>query len=46
MAHSHSVNPNTDEDRRTLKSLGLFLGSFAVFTLVLALAVAFFGPAL
>ncbi|MEE4661729.1 MAG: hypothetical protein V2J89_14760 [Halieaceae bacterium] len=34
------------EDRRTLKNLGVFLLGFAVFALVMALGVTWFGPAL
>ncbi|MEM0954083.1 MAG: hypothetical protein AAGI24_08075 [Pseudomonadota bacterium] len=49
MAQPETFNPgaeeaNAEEDSRTLKSLGKFIGGFALFTLVLALAVTFFGP--
>ncbi len=40
----HILMKDTQEDARTLKSLGVFIAMFAGFSLCLALGVTFFAP--
>ncbi len=40
----HILMEDTQEDARTLKSLGIFIGIFAGFSLCLALGVTLFAP--
>ncbi|MDJ0879151.1 MAG: hypothetical protein QNI86_11100 [Halieaceae bacterium] len=40
----HLLMEDTQEDTRTLKSLGIFVAGFALFSLCLALGVTFFAP--
>ena len=40
----HGLAEQTQEDHDTMRSLGLFVGYFAAFAIVLALGVTFFAP--